>query len=642
MRTDIQVMRAIAVLAVIGYHADFPVPGGFLGVDVFFAISGYVVASMLLQSFESRTPGGGYLKLILRFFKRRIARLAPALALVSVATLIVLYGFVGPIANVEVSAITAIAAAFGLANLTAAVNSGDYFNTPDNALLHLWSLGVEEQFYFFLPIVLVFLWSFRPSSNPSPYRRLEIFTWFVTFLSFCLAIIPEREIFSSESLRAVFGFYSPLVRVWEFGFGVGVFLLARRVSLDGAAGKFLGYFGFLFMVSSFFLVSSEQPTPGLTTLIPVAGTAMVLMGGAGWLSWKPFVKLGNLSYSLYLWHWPVIFTSSVLAPDNVLVRIFAIVSSLLLSVITYRFVEVPFRQLGKSGSWTIIPNLMGVALIPVVLAFAFFSYGDSYWRGLQQLGFPASHEGELGNEAHFELTANAFHPCGNEQYSKLAPVRFDLTICFQSEPAGEPTVAIIGDSHAEHLLAGFAQELPDHVTVAVVTNNFDGPVFASDGIDDVITALVADENLQVIVLAARWEYATWTPAELTSVSEKLISSGKTIFLASGSHTFSFGAEKCKYSNNLYWPSSRTCTEPLLDQSDKKADAWRWAEKNKIPLIDTETNLCPNKCSMVSDDGVMLMRDQHHFTLPGSRAALANQLGVIATQLANGADQHSNG
>lgn len=89
-------------------------------------------------------------------------------------------------------------------------------------------------------------------------------------------------------------------------------------------------------------MSSEQPTPGLTTLIPVAGTAMVLMGGVGWLSWKPFVKLGNLSYSLYLWHWPVIFISSILVPDNVLVRISAIVGPLILSVTTYQFVQVQF------------------------------------------------------------------------------------------------------------------------------------------------------------------------------------------------------------------------------------------------------------------------------------------------------------
>lgn len=572
------------------------------------------------------------------FFKRRIARLAPALALVSAVTLIVLYGFVGPIANVEVATTTAIAAAFGLGNVAAAINSGDYFNDPDNALLHLWSLGVEEQFYLVLPIIFVFLWQLGRDKISTRYRRLEILTWLTTVLSFSLALIAASEVFSSAFLQAVFGFYSPVVRAWEFGFGVGALLLARRVSLVGVVGQLMGFIGFLLVMFALFLVSTEQLTPGISTLVPVLGTAMILMGGARWLSWKPLVKLGNLSYSLYLWHWPIIFISDILLPDNFAVPLLGVIVSLFLSAITYRFVEVPFRQSGRTSSPRVLPSLIGVSLIPVVVAFALFSYGESYWRSLQSLGLPASFEGELGNEEYFGLLPTTFYPCENDEYSKVAPVRFGLTICFQSKPVVEPTVAIIGDSHAEHLLAGFAQELPNHGIVVLVTNRFRGPVFASDETEDLIRAIEEDESLQVVVLAAWWEEADWTPDDLASVSERLISSGKSVFLASGSHSFSFHASRCKHPNNLYWSLSRTCEEPLIDRSSQKAAARGWAEDNQIRVIDIETNLCAEACSMVSDDGVMMYRDSHHFTIFGSRVALANRLGDIETLLENKAEQ----
>ncbi|MEP7334752.1 MAG: acyltransferase family protein [Actinomycetota bacterium] len=339
-RGDIQGLRALAVLLVIAFHAGLPVPGGFIGVDVFFAISGFVITQMLLTELD-RT---GSIDL-LRFYGRRAKRLLPALA-VMVGSVALLATLAAPAASQWATGRTGIAASLFGANIELSNRQAGYFDVGASLdpFLHTWTLAVEEQFYLFFPVVLLVGWYAG--------RRLRLSRAVVTagVLATCVCSLAISFLLSGGGLVADadfagrLAFYAAPARAWEFGAGALVALLAPlAVRLSPSARAVLGIGG----IAAVGLAAGRAEA---NELLPVLGSCVLLAAGCGAtlgvgraLSLRPVVWVGDRSYSLYLWHWPLIVFAGALWPGARWAAPFAAVVSVVPAWLSYRYVENPTR-----------------------------------------------------------------------------------------------------------------------------------------------------------------------------------------------------------------------------------------------------------------------------------------------------------
>jgi peptidoglycan/LPS O-acetylase OafA/YrhL len=349
-RADIQGLRAVAVILVVAYHTGLPVPGGFIGVDMFFVVSGFVIGAMLLRQLE----GSGRISFA-EFYTRRMRRLLPALAALLVFVAIASTLFLSPFGRQQATARTGIAASLFSANIQlAATTGGGYFQpaAATNALLHTWSLSVEEQFYFFFPAFLLVAW--RLGIRFAPRRPQRVAAGIVasaTVASFaisCWATLHPNDHLASLTR---FGFYSPVTRAWEFGAGIllalGVPILSRATRRLGVS---FGAAGALLIVYGAFAITDTDPFPGLAALLPVVGTAMIIVAGMtterginAALGRRPAVWVGDLSYGWYLWHWPLIVFAAALWPGATWILVVVAIGSLVPTWLVHTAIENPIR-----------------------------------------------------------------------------------------------------------------------------------------------------------------------------------------------------------------------------------------------------------------------------------------------------------
>ncbi len=346
-RPDIQGLRGLAVLLVVLFHAGLPVPGGFTGVDVFFAISGFVITAMLLK--ELTSVGRINMR---RFYARRVKRLGPALA-VMVATIAVLGTIMGPVATQQVGAKTGMFASLFSANAYLFKVHTGYFDPAAtlNPFLNTWTLAVEEQFYVFFPALLLLSWwlgrrsRFLRGSGRLAWRRAVSVT---TALSFLLALDLAGSLGVNHQQ---FAFYGSPTRAWEFGAGALLALfgpwLARTPQPFARA---LGVLGLAAIGVTAFAIHGATSFPVKATLLPVLGTCAVLAAGAASrdgayrvLAVRPAVWIGDLSYSWYLWHWPLIVFATALWPGAGWAAPALAALSLIPAWLSYRYVENPIR-----------------------------------------------------------------------------------------------------------------------------------------------------------------------------------------------------------------------------------------------------------------------------------------------------------
>ncbi|HTI65031.1 MAG TPA: acyltransferase family protein [Gemmatimonadaceae bacterium] len=342
-RADVEGLRAVAIIGVVLFHAGIrAVPGGFLGVDVFFVLSGFLITGILIAEAE-RT---GRISLS-GFWARRIRRLLPAAMLVSGVTLVLSAWFDSPLAE-KAYARSAIAFATYWSNLLYVRRGADYFNhtVTSDPFLHTWSLAVEEQYYLvFAPLCLLFALTFRGRTDG--FRR-RFFSWVaaVSVASFaaCLWLTSARPLLS---------FYGLPSRAWEFGVG-GMLTCLPTTKRSGSSdsAEWAAFAALIALVGVWFIVGEQFPHPGWITLVPVLATAGLVYLGTGQttrvgrvLELPVMRKLGRLSYSWYLWHWPVtIYWDRLFGKTGVPLLIGMPVLSLMLAQATYVVVEAPARQ----------------------------------------------------------------------------------------------------------------------------------------------------------------------------------------------------------------------------------------------------------------------------------------------------------
>ncbi|CAB4898097.1 MAG: acyltransferase family protein [Actinobacteria bacterium] len=459
-RNDIQGLRAIAVGTVVAFHAGLPVPGGFLGVDVFFVISGFVITAMLGREWaKSQTIR------FTTFYARRFRRLTPALALLVIGVVVLSALIASPMGDQQITAKTGIGALLLSANIVIAQTTGGYFDAPaaTNPLLNTWSLSVEEQFYLIFPLMLFLGWKLarHKKTKHAPYFLVG----FVGGLSFTIAMLEATGRTIPFLPSWLSGFYGPTSRAWEFAAGAILALLAFKIEplIKRNVGIFLGALGVIGLVSSLYLVNDATVWPGPLTILPVVSTMCLLVAGyaesnpvSKFLGRSPFVHVGNISYSLYLWHWPFIVFALILWPTTPGIAVIAAVASLLPSLISYRWLEQPIRNLRDVGKkkMTIIVALTMVP--PIVLALGLKSAADhGFWNQRIQQFVSSVEPWHAGNVA----------GC-NES---IAPSDRKPTKCVWNANGTGTPVYLVGDSHADHLseaVIGATTQLDEPLTIA--------------------------------------------------------------------------------------------------------------------------------------------------------------------------------
>nr|WP_232079493.1 acyltransferase family protein [Mycobacterium conspicuum] len=380
-RPDIEGLRAVAVVAVVLFHAGIPgVGGGFVGVDVFFVISGFLITGLLWREVSSTGTVG-----LRRFYGGRARRLLPASALVGIVIMLGVAALT-PVLQARSIIIDGIASALYVSNYRFILQGVDYLaaSAPPSPFQHYWSLGVEEQFYLvWPPLIIGTAWLIRRVSRrsraeaASSQRPYLVVLALVAALSFALSLVLTR-------VMPPAAFFSLPTRAWELAAGGLVALTAGQwCRLPSRVAAVTGWAGLALVLLACTRLSETTPYPGTAALLPVLGTALVIGAGCAIpaqgvgraLGLWPMRAIGRVSYAWYLWHWPLLLVAPASATGHSLSRsLTAIVVSLVLAVLTSRFIENPLRfapslrrsanrSLALGGAVTAIAAAVGVALL---------------------------------------------------------------------------------------------------------------------------------------------------------------------------------------------------------------------------------------------------------------------------------------
>jgi peptidoglycan/LPS O-acetylase OafA/YrhL len=483
-RPDIDGIRAIAVMLVLHFHA-FPeaIPGGYIGVDVFFVISGFLITGIIARELEKHFS-------LLSFYVRRIKRIFPALTVVLGAVLVLGWFSMLPADFARLGSDVFASAAFS-ANIALLLQSG-YFDVESarKPLLHLWSLGIEEQFYLLWPLLLMLAVRFRLS---------------ILAVTFTLGIASFVLNLALIGVNPVATFYLPFTRAFELLAGAALARGWGSISQTGAASNRRAVVGLLLIAVPVCLLHSNSAFPGWWALLPVGGSALLLSAPAAWLcrvvlASKPMVWIGLISYPLYLWHWPLLVFFAIIkfSPLTLLERELILLASVLLAWVTYRFIEQPVRT-GKARRRKAYALCAGMVLVAV-------AGGVVVWGRGFDLRLPA----EIRAMARVTTESESwrFHQC----LLDLSRETSFADNCVDRDR--RPLVLVWGDSTAAALLPGLrkAQE-SRNFGIAQFTSSSCIPALNADipGVpncranNDQVFELVREIRPDIVVLHGAWE-----------------------------------------------------------------------------------------------------------------------------------------
>jgi peptidoglycan/LPS O-acetylase OafA/YrhL len=484
-RPDVDGLRAIAVMLVLNFHA-FPdaMPGGFIGVDVFFVISGFLITGIIARDLEL-----GRFSLI-EFYNRRIRRIFPALIVVLSATLVLGWFWMLPSAFAQLGGDSFASAAF-LANIALLLQSG-YFDAESakKPLLHLWSLGIEEQFYLFWPLLLMFTARLRMS-----VMAVAVVLGIGSFL-LNVALIGSNPVAT---------FYLPFTRAFELLTGAALAYGWNRVGHSVKASDRRAWIGVALIGVAAVMLDSHRAFPGWWAVLPVAGTALLLSSPAAWvnraiLASPPLVWIGLISYPLYLWHWPLLVLGGIIkfAPLTLPERELILLASALLAWATYRFVEMPIR-FGLPSRRKMFGLGAGMAMIAVA------GIAVIWGRGFD---FRLPPEIRAMANVQTESFKWRFHEC-------LLDLSRETTFadtCIERDR--RPLVLIWGDSTAGALLPGLRKAQEERgFGIAQLTSSSCIPALNADiastpncrAMNDKVLSLVRQIKPDIVLLHGTWE-----------------------------------------------------------------------------------------------------------------------------------------
>ncbi len=437
-RTDINGLRAYAVMAVLLFH--FQIPGlsaGFIGVDIFFVISGFLMTGIIVKGLENNNFS------VWKFYMARVRRIVPAL-MVLIAILLILGWFFLPTPDYQaLGSQSAYASAF-ISNIYFWRSSG-YFDAAahEKWLLHTWTLGVEAQFYLLLPLFLMLVWKIKPAAKTLLWGLL-----FAFFASLTLSIV-------ASSWTPVAAFYLLPTRGWEFIAGGLVFFAGRDIKALENYSKALLWSGFALLLLTFVLIDSSYTWPSAWALLPVLATALIMLAqrSQSILTAHPIAQwLGDRSYSLYLWHWPIMVALYFAGLDANWLWISAgLALSLLLGDLSYRLIETPTRLYFSKASAS--KEILGIGALVMLVGVSAVSARLFVF------------EGRLAPEV--ELAANEAkntNPHQKECYEVSSKTNVPMDCTFSHLPIG---VYLVGDSHANSVFTALGTTSNKHNKTAI-------------------------------------------------------------------------------------------------------------------------------------------------------------------------------
>ncbi len=651
-RSDIQGLRAIAVLLVIIYHAGLPMPGGFAGVDVFFAISGFVITRMLMTELER--GHGLNLKL---FYLRRIRRLLPALATTSISTALIAV-LANPIGTQITAAFTGIATSLFVANGYLYRSAPGYFSpgAEFNPMLHTWSLSVEEQFYFIFPLVLWLGWRAAGPAVPHHRRRWIAAALILTMLCLSFWISCEMSyrhpLLPGISAPAQFAFYSSPTRAWEFAAGALLALSnASLLRLPANAALAIGTGGLGLLAWSAFAIDANMPFPAWVAWVPVAATLMLLTGGSSGRNWitralstPAAIWIGDRSYGWYLWHWPFVVFARALFPQYASAMVIASALSIIPAWASYRFIETPIRSAKRASTGATL-RLAAICIIGPILAFG------GLWLANRAI---VSSSGAVQVGAALQLHIDEVRRC--EGSKALNPdVRPD---CRWSAASTRGSVLLLGDSNAGHftepvIRAANAAGYDVSVATMAACPFVDLRIYGNGVSNEACQAFVASALTEIekrrpnlIILAtatdgyieessttlgarpdsvpahsASDKAGLWTVG-LSSVLARMTRSAPVLVVHPIPRFRTWTLDSCAAYKVWFDPMACAGSTTRLE-----VDAWRQravrSERSAVTqnpgastleLVDV---LCPGSVCTVLKDGVWTFRDGAHLSVPGS-------------------------
>jgi peptidoglycan/LPS O-acetylase OafA/YrhL len=615
-RTDIDGLRALAVVPVVLYHVGVHVVrGGFIGVDVFFVISGFLITQLLYRDIR----GGKFS--IIRFYERRIRRIFPALVAVLLAVFVLGNLYCLPAELVDLSK-SLTAAVLSVSNFYFWMTSG-YFDGQSGSkpLLHTWSLAVEEQFYVFWPLLLFALHTFVK-------RRMMAMTVGLVLVSFLISL-AGMWFFPSGN------FYLPFSRAWELGIGALLALDAVPAALGPAARNLMAGLGFALIAASVFLITGSMPFPGLLALPPCLGAGLIILAGRDGsslvgrlLSLRPVVFVGLVSYSLYLWHWPIfVFQKNYgmlfYGLSESTTKIVLVTEALLVASLSWKLIEQPFRTGALRPSDRRLLQLAAVAAtVCLALGLAAWSVG----------GFPGRYSPRELQVASY-LQYNDSHDFGRIGRCFLirAPgERSDFAPECLALSKDRKNYLLLGDSHAAELWSGFSAAFPDiNFLETAASDCFPTVVHAlseATGCDRLVDGVFKDflthAHVDQVLLAARWKPDLLDNLAATVAWLKERKIPVTLF----GPTVVYDSPFPRLMLTAMRSGDSTLMQRHIEGSIRELDAAvsQVAASAGVPYISLINLQCTISSCAISPSELPLIFDQEHFTTEGA-TILAHRL-----------------
>jgi peptidoglycan/LPS O-acetylase OafA/YrhL len=610
-RPDIDGLRAVAVLAVLAYHFRISAfHGGFIGVDVFFVISGYLISAIIQQDLHA-----GKFSLV-RFYERRVRRIFPALIVVLIATGIVGYFIFLP-AELINFAKSQLAALFSVSNFYFWKQSG-YFSAPveTKPLVHTWSLAVEEQFYVFLPIFLYL-------ANKYFRQSLKFVVCMIAAISFAMSAVGAVKFPDST-------FYLPHTRAWELLLGVmmtlGVFPSIRTALLRNLAT----IAGLGLICASIFGFTAYTPFPGVNALPPTLGAALIIAGGetgdsfvGRLLSLKPAVFIGLISYSLYLWHWPVIVYQNmgfflVQGVSSHVIKLSCVLVSFVLAILSWRFVELPFRSHQKGLTRFTRAQVFQFAAAAAVVVAAI---------GLTTLaarGFPERYPEKANQMAAYLDYSSAEYfregTCFISSENKFSD--YDYESCLHQDPTKKNEL-LLGDSHAAQLWYGFSTTIAGvnymQATGAGCRPTIEQPLIVASDCSHLMNYVFSDylpsHHIDRLLLEARWREADLVP--LVPTLEWLERKKIQVVLFGPMVQYDIALPRL-LAFSIRGNDPAIPKQHRVDLRKLDADMAAIAKARGIDYVSFYQSLCTgNSCTELDAKGAPILYDYGHLTREGS-------------------------
>jgi peptidoglycan/LPS O-acetylase OafA/YrhL len=610
-RSDIDGLRAFAVLSVVIYHA-FPslLPGGFVGVDVFFVISGFLISAIMFKAHEAGNFSFS------DFYARRVKRIFPALILVLVASFAFAWFVLFDDELKQLGNHLLRAAAF-LSNFILWHESGYFDNAAETKpLLHLWSLGIEEQFYIVWPLIVWALWRFK--------------TWRWQWMCALVAASFVWNVYQSQH-DLTHDFYSPFTRFWELLCGAMLAYRAVVVAAPDKTAQIRTALGAALLVVAVVWIDADKQFPGAWALLPVMGAVLVISGnGQTWAGQTLFgnrlaVWIGTISYPLYLWHWPVFSYARIVegGTPSVALRLVALLASVVLAWLTFKWVEKPIRF-----GWQ-FRYKTGV-LVLGMLAIGALGYSANETRGFPERSIMKDqkvfHEGDLGHDEFHHYYGAHFFTCADPVLQKDAGHWKGVVRCFQSQQNGPVTLLLLGDSHAEHLFLGIAEQLP-HVNVGFYGKSA-LPFKSKEEFKLIFQHVLHNPDIKQVVMTAMWasrlneiDKGSTLAAELSETIQALQAAGKKVYLSDDIPKFNFDPQRCKFKRPL--THSTKCDEPKENLASQRVkyieDLQEVLRLNPdVEWMEISSLMCTDGSCSMAREGQLLYRDNNHLNIPGSQ------------------------